>query len=285
MFLIAVARGWLQGLQRFGALGLNLLGDGIFRLGLGAWFFGMGWRVTGGVTTSAAAGALAFAVAFFALPPMKDGEGVCVEKKDWTPLVGYSLPVVLNLTAFMALASADVMLVKHFFNAQLAGFYGAASMVGKAFLFVGMAMSQVMFPKASATHAQEQDAYPLVWKSLGITGVVLGLGIAATWVLAPMIIRVLFGPAFLTPETVGLMRGFGVAITPLAMVYLLMQYNLAVRCTRFVWLLLADIVVLTGVLWLWHTGLSEVLWIVGVNHALLLLGGLVMTPRGGKVCA
>jgi O-antigen/teichoic acid export membrane protein len=279
MFLLAVVRGWLQGMQRFGALGFNLLGDGVLRLGLGASIFALGWRVTGGILTSALAGGLAFVLALAALPRLQSGQNVRLEKKAWTPLYAYAGPVVLNLAAFMALASMDVMLVKHFFLAQAAGYYGAASMAGKAFLFVGMAMAQVLFPKASATHAQAENPYPLVWKSLGITAAVLGIGAAAAWMLAPLIIRMLFGAAFMNNETLFLMQGFGPAMTPLALVYILLQYNLAVRSTRFVWLLLADIVLLTISLWLWHVGLTQVLWVVGINHSLLFIGSLLLTPR------
>jgi O-antigen/teichoic acid export membrane protein len=277
MLCVSLARGWLQGLQRFHALGANILTDGVFRLLLGAVVFASGWKVAGGLGASALGASAALVLAFFFLPALLKPTGALRESAR--PLYRDALPVGVYLTAFMALASVDVLWVKHFFPADQAGYYGAASMVGKAFLFVGIAMAQVLFPKASASHAQEESAHHLLGKSVGLTALVLGLGLALAWPLAPLVVRTLFGAAFVNPETLGLVRLFGFALSPLALAYIFLQYHLAIRHLRLLWLLCGDVALLTGVLWFFHPTPATVLWTAGSNH-LLLLGVLWgLTPR------
>ena len=279
MLCVSVARGWLQGLQRFRALGMNVLADGLFRLAAGGAIFAWGWKVAGGIGASALAASAALGFAFFFLPSLAAPTLAGQDRETAKRLYVSALPVGIYLTAFMALASVDVILVKHFFSEVQAGYYGAASMVGKAFLFVGMSMAQVLFPKASAAHAQEERSHHLLGKSLGITALVLGAGLALAWPLAPLVVRTLFGAAFDNPQTLSLVRFFGFVLSPLALAYIFLQYHLAIRHIRLVWLLLGDVILLTGVLWFFHPTLAGVLWIAGSNHFLLLLVLWGITPR------
>ena len=73
------------------------------------------------------------------------------------------------------------------------------------------------------------------------------------------------------------------SFTPLALVYLLIQYHLAAENRRFLWLLAADLPVLLAGLILFHADLPQVLWVVGLNHLLLFLAGYAFTPRRDAV--
>jgi O-antigen/teichoic acid export membrane protein len=279
MLCISVARGWLQGLQRFRALGSNVLADGVFRLAAGCLIFFWGGKVAWGLGASALASSAALGMAFFFLPNLYAANRIPPAPGVEKELYVTALPVGIYLTAFMALASVDVLLVKHFFPASQAGFYGAASMVGKAFLFVGMSMAQVLFPKASAAHAQEERSHHLLGKSLGVTALVLAAGLGLAWPLAPLVIRTLFGAAFANAETLFLVRFFGFALSPLALAYVFLQYHLAILHIRLVWLLLGDVLLLTAGLWFFHPTPASVLGVAGANHLLLLIVLWGITPR------
>ncbi len=278
MLIIPVLRGVLQGLQRFNALGFNLIADGLFRLSAGALVFWLGFRVTGGVLASALGGALACLVAMLGLPKIRREFGRPLPALDLSQLKLYSLSVLAGFGAFLVISTLDVIMVKHLFEPRAAGYYAAASMVGKAFLFLPFAMAHVLFPKVSAGQARGEDTEKLLFKSLLLNAGVLMVSIVLAWFLAPLIILTLFGRVYLLPQTLLLVRFFGLAITPLALVYILLQYNLALNNTRFlVWLLL-DIPVLVTLLVFFHSRPDVVLLVTGLNHALLFLGGLVLTP-------
>lgn len=278
MLVIPVVRGLLQGLQQFNGLGINLIADGIFRLGSGALIFWLGCRVTGGLLASALGGALACGLAFLGLPKVRRELGRRLPILDLSELKLYSVSVLAGFGAFMALSTLDVIMVKHLFEPRDAGYYAAASMVGKAFLFLPFAMAHVLFPKVSAGHARAEDTEGLLIKSLLLAAAILAGSILLAWFLAPLIILTLFGQEFFQPQTLLLVRCFGIAITPLALIYILLQYNLALNNRRFLILLLADIPVFLVLLILFHVRLETVLLVAGANHALVFAGGLMLTP-------
>jgi O-antigen/teichoic acid export membrane protein len=152
-------------------------------------------------------------------------------------------------------------------------------MVGKCFLFLPVSIAQVLLPKVSAGVSREEDMRHLLDKSLLITGGVLLLGILAVWLLAPMVVLTLFGGSFVNAETLALAQWFGLAISPLALLYILLQYNLGIHNLRFMWLLGLDLPVLLLLLMGFHQNLEQVLLWVGINHGALFLLGYGFTPR------
>jgi len=276
MLTLPVLRGLLQGLQRFGALGANLLSDGVTRLTLGVallWWGGL----TGAVAASTAGGLAALAMAFWALRGLW-AETPAVWGEPDSVIYRFGVPVLAGFGAYTALSSLDVILVKHFFAPEAAGYYSAGSMVGKMFLVLPFAVAQVLFPKASAGHALEEKTFGLLKKSLLATLGVLAAGAIGVWAAAPLLILTLFGKDFLNPTLLGLVRGFGPAMAPLALVYLILQYHLAVRCTRFIGWLLLDIPVLFLLMARFHQSLEQTLLVVGLNHLALAAIGYWLTP-------
>jgi len=281
VLLLPVGRGLLQGLQRFGALGLNLALEALLRLIVGAALFALGAGIFGGLLAGALAMAVALVLAGAVLWPQARTWPRPAPGVDWKALYRYGAPVVLAFGAFAALSSLDVILVKHFFPPVAAGHYAAAALVGKAFLFLPLAVAQVLFPQASAGHARAEETQTLVSKSLALCAMSLALAAVGVWILTVPIVGLLFGARFLNPETLWLVKVFGLVISPLALTYLLVQYNLAVQRTAFAWLLVADIPLLLLGLGTFHADLGQVLWVLGANHWLLGIAGYALT-RGGR---
>jgi len=281
--VLPVVRGALQGLQKFNHLGLNMLTDGILRLGIGAVFFLVGFGITAGVIAGAISGLIACLLALWPLQNIRNQPIVDVAALDLGQLYRFGVPVVLTLGAFMFLSSMDIIMVKHFFAPQQAGYYSAGALVGKAFLFLPFAVAQVLFPKVSASQAKSEQTHFLLLKSLLLTGGILLGGILAAYFLAPVIILTLFGRDFFNPVTLNLVRVFGMAVAPLALVYILVQYNLALHNKKFVIILFLDFPVFLLALILFHATLYQVLWVVGLNHLSVFSASYLVTP-GKKQC-
>jgi len=266
--VLPVGRGVLQGRQQFGFLGASVFSEAGLRLALGAWLLVAG-GVAGGIWAGAAASVAALLLALYPLAglPGKSGSPPAANFRE---MYKYGAPVLAIFGAFAVLTSLDMVLVKHFFEPVAAGYYAAAAVVGKAFLLLPVAMVQVLFPKASAGHVAEENTAALLNQSLGLTFLAVAAGAAAVWLLAGTVILSLFGAAFNHPETIQLVRWFGPAIAPLALVYVLLHYNLAVHRLRLAWFLIGDIAVLAAGLTLWHASLGQVLAVLGVNNGLLL---------------
>ncbi|MCD4813549.1 hypothetical protein K8S19_07645 [bacterium] len=283
MLTTPILRGVLQGFQRFNALGINLLVDGLVRVGVGVLVFWAGYKVAGGVLASAMGGIAGFVLAVWALPELRRTLFQRKPVMDLKEYKQYSVSAFGCFGAYMALSTIDIILVKHFFQPEAAGYYAAGSMVGKAFLFLPYAVAHVLFPKVSAEQAHGRKTITILNKSLGLTVLVLGLGILAVWFLAPLVIQTLFGQAFMLPQTVVLVKYFGIAVTPLALLFVLMQYNLAIKDKLFFWIILFDLPVFFAGLWFFHHQLETVLWVVGCNHLLVFAVGMLLTVRRARI--
>ncbi len=279
VLLLPVIRGVLQGLQKFGLLGINLLADSGLRLVAGLILFMLGARVTGGILAGGIGGLLAGLVVIFPLGWLWKYRTKVTKDINIKAMYQYGLPVVATFGAFTALYTLDVIIVKHYFDPTIAGYYSAAALVGKAFLFLPYATTQVLFPKVSAGHSQNEDTKKLLNKSLLLTAGALGLGIITVWLLAPFVILSLFGKEFLNHDTLWLVRWFGIAISPLALVFVIMQYHLATKNIKFAILLIIDIPLFMAGMILFHSDILQILALVGCNHVLLLLGSILFTWR------
>ncbi len=279
MLMLPVMRGLLQGLQRFNALGVNFLVDGFIRIGAGVVIFWLGYHAAGGVLASAIGGALAAVLALWGMPELRRAVRNKVPAIDLSGLKLYSLSVLVGVGSFLVISTLDVILVKHWFAPEAAGYYAAGSIVGKAFLFLPFAIANVLFPKVSAQHAAGENTLKLLIKSLLLTAGILGGGVLLAYLLAPLIILTLFGREFLLPETLWLVRWFGLAVTPLALTFILLQYNLALNNKRFLAWLLGDVLLMCMGLMAFHSRLETVLLVVGINHVVVFIGGLLFLPR------
>ncbi len=278
--ILPVGRGLLQGLQRFGWLGFNIMADGVLRLAVGILFFYLGWRVTGGVLAAAVSGSIALFFAFWPNRGLAREKRLADQELGLDELYRYGAPVFVAFGSLAVLASLDVILVKHYFAPVAAGYFSAASVVGKAFLFLPLAIAQVLFPKASVGHARKENTLTLLHYSLGLTLLTAAAGIMVVWLVPAFLVGSLFGNKFIRPETLQLVKYFAIAICPLALVYILVQYNLAIHHTRFAWLMLAAIGVLGCGIILFHATLLQTLMVVGSSHLLLLVTGYGLTLKG-----
>ena len=182
--VIPVPWGGLQGLQRFWPLALNLSLNGGLKLGLSITFVLLGWRVLGALGAVTIAYFITTILSLLilrsnlsqeketanpGLDPAKRG------RSDLSEMYYYSVPVGLTLLCFMVLTNMDLILVKHFFTDQEAGYYSIAQMVGKIILFLPHPVVMVMFPKVTIMDAQKKETFPVLIRSLVMAGSALCL--------------------------------------------------------------------------------------------------------------
>ena len=257
---VPVGLGILQGAQRFPILALGIFGPTLSRLVSGIVLVVLGYGVNGAVGASAVAAFIGILIAFLPLRPVfknKPQKMVNIGKE----VAQYSMPVMSALLLFSLMTYIDMVLVKHYFTPQEAGYYGAASLVGKAFLFIPMAFIMVMFPQTAHQHTIQEDAYPLLKRTLAMGMFFCIAGVICCFFLAHYLVLFLFGKEYLS--IVPLIKYFGLAISPLAMVNVFINFNLA----RQRYFFLIPLVIFTAVeiifIQIFHERLGEILWILG----------------------
>ncbi|MFZ5800533.1 MAG: oligosaccharide flippase family protein [Candidatus Omnitrophota bacterium] len=251
--------GALQGSQRFLAMAISNSVYGLLKLGLGGVLVFLGFRAVGALLGLCLAALAGFGFSLFLLPDELTGSaGEGGEKIRMKSVYQYTVPVFLSLLGWMVLTNVDVIMVKHFFSAQEAGWYSVAQMTGKVVLFLPAVVGVILFPKMSEAHHQGKTALAYLKTGLFITGF-LSAAAGVFCMLFPMFaLRVLTGSRL--PQAVSLVPFFCVAMIFYALVNQLMFYNLAIHRFTYTAYLVSAAVIQVGLIASFHSTLNMVLY-------------------------
>ncbi|MCG2675606.1 oligosaccharide flippase family protein [bacterium] len=291
--------GIVQGLQRFNYLGWGMIGGTFLRLISGIILVIVGFGVNGALGASIIgmlSGLFILCLPLRSLLQEKTNERVadsrgpaphqrCLSTSSLTrgvefkEIYRYSAPVTLALLYFVILTNVDVVLVKHFFSPLEAGNYSAAATVGRIILYFPMSIVIVMFPKAAELYAQRKDSSLILKKSLLYVSLLAG-GATLIFFLFPRLpLGLLYGDRF--QASTPLVGKFALAMTFFSLVNIFFFYQLSIHRFRFLYLACAFTLLQIIAITLFHNTLSQVVWILVVNGALLFLINqfLVWMPR------
>jgi O-antigen/teichoic acid export membrane protein len=153
-------RGYVQGTYGFQRLAGNLVLEGAVRLCGSFVLIHWGFGVRGVIAANAAA----IAVAYFAAAPKQQIRipspirAPFAIHETFQALVFFSGQVLIN--------NCDIVLVKHFFPAQLAGLYAAVAMVGRVIFAFSSAVVNTTFPLVAGTRNEERKDLKVIATSL-----------------------------------------------------------------------------------------------------------------------
>ncbi len=141
--LAPLTRGILQAQQRFTALGLSVLSEGVLKVLLAFLFVMLGWGVYGAVGGVIAGIFLSFFFSFIFFRKILNSKEIPASLPG---IKVYSLPVLFVTASLIAFFNIDVLLSGTFFSAEAAGIYAVASTIG-TIIFVGtQPIAKVLFP-------------------------------------------------------------------------------------------------------------------------------------------
>ncbi len=268
--LTPIPMGVLNGLEKY--MPMNVVGVvvALVKLLLGVAAVSLSYGVFGALVALDLSQVLAIVVPLVVLLPFLR---VDKEKIEHVDLLKYSLPVFVGITMMNLFVNIDVLLVKHYFTSVEAGYYAAASIIGKTILFGTSALVIVMFPKVSK---ESNNSSPLLKSTLFYTFVMAATASALFFIVPTFISNSLFGKAYEISSYVGL---FGLALGIFSLSNVLMNYHLALNNTSFVYWLIPFLLLEVGAITIFHSSLKEVIQVVLVTNVLLAGFLLFMTQK------
>lgn len=267
---LPVAQGGLQGQQRFGALSANMVLATGSRLGIGLLLVSGGLGVSGALAASTVSGLLALFCALWVLRPTWQTH----RHKSLPPkqrVLQYATAALWGTLAFTVLANADVLLVKHFFSPEEAGYYSTAATLGRIILYLPVAVATVMFPKAAESHARDESASKLARESILVAMILCAPFVVLYFAFPKPLVALLFGDQYV--PCASLVGPMGLVMALLAISHLLLLYYLSIRDRRFVIVVVCGAVCLVLGLYAFHSDLDQVMTVLGVAGAGMLLAG------------
>lgn len=267
--MVPVNSGILQGVQDYPRFTFLQASGGPLRFFLCVTpvFFGFGVNgaLVGLLATSA--GTWLMAWLFVRRHLVKGSEG-----SPFIPLVWKdALPVMAANLAFAVMTQMDLILVNRMFSPEEASRYAAAAVIGRTVIYIPSTLVMALFPMVSEKKALKVDARPLLIKAVLLTVALSGTGAFIFMVAPEEVIRLLFGPRYL--ESAGLLRYFGMAMLPMALLMILFQYALAQGQTAFSWMMVGGAAFQVVLIGFFHKSLIAVLFAVGLTGALMCLIG------------
>ena len=116
-----------------------------------------------------------------------------------------SKPIVtfFALTAFYELTqiiinNSDVILVKHFFDNQQAGFYASLALIGRVVYFVTWIFVMLLLPKVIQLKKEGKDTQPILMKYVSIIALFSAAIVLVTYIMPETVVYLMFGDDYLS---------------------------------------------------------------------------------------
>jgi len=190
---IAVATSMLAGYQKF--IWVSILGSVAILVKIVISVPMAGWRVSGVMLAAIMASLIACVLYILPLRFLMSvkRKPTHLKKRD---TFGFAIPTLLTQLGITSLYTTDIILVRHFFDAQSSGLYAALAILGKIIFYASSAVPTVLFPIASERTALGSKTKKLIISAVGAVAVI-SIGITALYFLFPdLIVSLLFGNAY-----------------------------------------------------------------------------------------
>lgn len=275
--LVAATRGALQGMQRFLALSINTMLDQAVRV-VGATLLILSRFGAVGGTLALVLGPLTAYVQSLFMFGGPSVDAHMARRASFWQLGRYAAISAVAAVGTTYLYNVDVVLSKHYLVASAAGIYAAASVLGRVAYFLGLTITQVMFPEVATLHARDEPHFHVVDMSLGLL-VGVSLLLMAFYAVLPGVVLLPFGGAFTQVENY--LWPFAAALGMLAIANLLTNYFLSINSAKFAAPLIGACVAETVLISIFHSNVSQILWmvVISIGALVVVLGALYLMER------
>ena len=184
------------------------------------------------------------------------------------------------------LMNLDATLAKHYFDAETSGLFSKAATIARTAVFLPVPIATVLFPKVTSAGDLTDESWKLLGRALAFAGMLIA-SVAAVCVVIPQLpwtILYRAWPVESAPAAALLTRAMVLAMSPLALAYLLLNFEMAQR--RFFWcygLVPCGLAYVGGVA-RFHAHPVQVAWVLGGLNLVavgLLVAGVVFQRRRG----
>jgi len=266
-FSNSINLGIVRGLQKFKELSIISIIPVFLKILFAILLIKLGFAINGAVGAVVLAGLIGYLISFYPLKSLFKQKKEKIETKE---IFQYSFPVFFTLLFITLLYNADIILVKHFFSAQIAGEYGALAILGHIIFFMTGPIVGVMFPMAAHAHSNHTDPSKVFKKTILLVSLISIVILFSYFILPDFIIKILIGSKFLSISK--FLGWFGIAMFLYSLVSLFSSYFLSIGKTRCAYLVGIGVMLQVILIFIFHTNLWQIIWIMnGVMLVILLL--------------
>lgn len=274
--IVPAFRGTLQGVSDFRGFLVSNAVEGFGRAAFGIAAIAAGFGVAGAIGGLALATVPAMLASWLLLLPRLRVRPERL-RLPFMRIVQTVGGVTASTACMLMLSGADVIFVKHYFDAESAGIYGAINLIGRIVFFGLSFVPQVVLPSAAGRAARGLSATSVLMKAQLVALVLGSVGIAAALAIPNVLIRVVAGPAYSVGSVY--LASYVAAMMVLSMANVAATFNVAVHDFRYLIVMVPLTIAEVGGFIVFHDSLAQVITVVATIAALVLIGTLALTPR------
>lgn len=283
-FLSSVPLGVLQGSLKFFNLSLVNILSSVIKLVSVIILLLAGWRVFGATTAFLIASIVAYIIPFFPIYKylIKSSRNVNLTIANLNrKLSSYAFPVLLSGIGMTAIMSIDILLVKHFFSAELAGQYSALSLMGRSIFYVVQPITFVLFPIIAQKKERKEKLFGTVFLSFVLMGAP-ALILSLIYFLYPSLILKIFFPSKEYLSLIPYLGPFSVFIFFYILSFLLNSFYISIGKIKVFILTIGAAVIEIVLISLFHKDISQVITGISLSSFLLLFSLLLYYRHATK---
>lgn len=191
-----------------------------------------------------------------------------------------AMPVLLANVAFAVMTQIDMVLVKYYFSEQEVGIYAAASILGKAVMYLPGGIAMALFPIVAENHASGKSSAHLMFQAVGVTALLSLTGALFYYFFADSIIVLLYGNDY--KEAANVLKYFGFAILPMALIMVAEHFLIAMGRVLFAYLFMVVAPLQLIAIYYYHDTLLDIVAVLSISGIILVVSGYGLLWRTFK---
>jgi O-antigen/teichoic acid export membrane protein len=260
---------FVQSLLRFRLLGSLYLISGIGRLIFGILLLVWGFKVYGALAAVVISSLAGFVISLFVLKRViiiARGK-VSVHRSD---VVSYGIPTAIAIFSLSSFITTDVLLAKHFFDPQDAGFYGGLSLIGKVIFYFTGPIPVAMFPLIVKRHTNKENYNNLFYISLLLVLIPSIFMTAFYFIFSEFTVKLFLGGGkyLLVAPYLGL---FGIFLTIYSVNNVFVNFFLSIKKTNVFVIVLLSAILQIILVSIFHENFAKIIY-VSIFTSIILLG-------------
>lgn len=279
-FFLLLFSGVFQGMQNFYWMSASMHTWTIFRLGLVIVFTAYVPTALAGLAAHALGTMMGLGLSLLGLHFLIRGKP---SERPPAGIGGFFLRSLFMLGSYAILMNADLIFVKHYFSPDEAGVFARAATIGRSVIFLPMPIALVMFPKVITSGPSTRDSRITLLKALGLVVLLIASAVGLTVTVPWLPLWVIYGIRDPSPEMTSLLISVVCAMAPLALTFLLMNYEIAQHRFSMTALLMVCCAIYVGGVIIWNDSVMHVVYVLGAVSVTSAAGFcLAILSRAGR---
>lgn len=268
---------YLQAKLAFGFQIFVSVTNAVSRLILGIVFVFMGYAVGGATLSMILSGSIAYVISFIPLKFVFDRK-ILSPYIATSELLSYGLPSALALLGLTSFITADIMLVKHFFEPRQAGLYAGLSLISRVIFYVAAPIGNVMFPVIVQRHSKNEN-FSNTFKLSLLLAIIPSILLAVFYFLFPKFSIIFFLKREEYLAIAPFLAPFAIYITLYVILSITCNFYLSIKKTKVFIPILVGAILQIVLIYFIHGSISQIITISMAITFVLICILLLYYPR------